>query len=191
LDSVIEGGFPRGSQILLAGEPGSGKTAFSAQFLAKGTGEGASGDLGTGAARISHDAMAEGHPVAQAHAIGLMGAKDMRDAAGEERMDEFRSYLLEAVDEVLLNLGESVRHAIYWHLKKIGSIGRDEIPDRPRDFASALEGIFGFGAEVLEGSIVERLYSKLGLKFEEIEGEGFPEYLEEAKRRWSAGSMKP
>jgi circadian clock protein KaiC len=36
LDEVIEGGFPRGSLILLAGEPGTGKTVFSIQFLVKG-----------------------------------------------------------------------------------------------------------------------------------------------------------
>lgn len=36
LDGVIEGGFPKGSLILLAGNPGTGKTVFSAQFLAKG-----------------------------------------------------------------------------------------------------------------------------------------------------------
>jgi circadian clock protein KaiC len=32
LDEVIEGGFPRGSLIVLAGEPGTGKTVFSIQF---------------------------------------------------------------------------------------------------------------------------------------------------------------
>ena len=36
LDDVIEGGFPKGSLILLAGEPGTGKTVFSMQFLVKG-----------------------------------------------------------------------------------------------------------------------------------------------------------
>ena len=36
LDSLIEGGFPRGSLILLAGNPGTGKTVFSMQFLYKG-----------------------------------------------------------------------------------------------------------------------------------------------------------
>jgi len=36
LDEVIEGGFPKGSLILLAGNPGTGKTVFSAQFLAEG-----------------------------------------------------------------------------------------------------------------------------------------------------------
>ena len=33
LDELVEGGFPKGSFILLAGSPGSGKTIASAQFL--------------------------------------------------------------------------------------------------------------------------------------------------------------
>jgi KaiC/GvpD/RAD55 family RecA-like ATPase len=36
LDSLIEGGFPSGSLVLLAGNPGTGKTVFSMQFLYKG-----------------------------------------------------------------------------------------------------------------------------------------------------------
>jgi len=36
LDSLIESGFPRGSLVLLAGNPGTGKTIFSMQFLYKG-----------------------------------------------------------------------------------------------------------------------------------------------------------
>ncbi len=36
LDSLIQGGFPRSSLILLAGHPGSGKTAMGGQFLYSG-----------------------------------------------------------------------------------------------------------------------------------------------------------
>lgn len=36
LDDMIEGGFPRGSLILLAGSPGSGKTIASAHYLYHG-----------------------------------------------------------------------------------------------------------------------------------------------------------
>jgi circadian clock protein KaiC len=35
-DRLIEGGFPRGSVVLLAGSPGAGKTVFSAGFIYKG-----------------------------------------------------------------------------------------------------------------------------------------------------------
>ncbi|MBS7610142.1 AAA family ATPase [Candidatus Bathyarchaeota archaeon] len=36
LDKLIEGGFPRGSLILLSGSPGVGKTVFAASFVCKG-----------------------------------------------------------------------------------------------------------------------------------------------------------
>ncbi len=36
LDALIEGGFPKGSVILVCGNPGTGKTILSAQFLYKG-----------------------------------------------------------------------------------------------------------------------------------------------------------
>jgi circadian clock protein KaiC len=36
LDELVSGGFPRGGLIVLAGNPGTGKTIFSAQFLYRG-----------------------------------------------------------------------------------------------------------------------------------------------------------
>lgn len=36
MDDLIEGGFPRGSLVLLAGSPGAGKTIASAQYLYSG-----------------------------------------------------------------------------------------------------------------------------------------------------------
>lgn len=38
MDLVLNGGFPRGSLILVAGNPGAGKTALSVQFLVSGAG---------------------------------------------------------------------------------------------------------------------------------------------------------
>jgi hypothetical protein len=99
-------------------------------------------------------------------------------------VDQFRKALLEAVNEGLLALGESARHAIYSHLERRGSIRREEVPDRLGDFASALEGLIGAGAKVLEKAMVKRLYSKLGLAFKEVEGYGFLDYVEDAKRQW-------
>jgi len=95
----------------------------------------------------------------------------------------FSSAVLEAVDEALLALGEHVRQAIYWHLEKKRSISRDEIPDKLKDFASALSDLCGAGGKVLENIIVKRLYSKLGLPFKELDRYDFNAYIEEAKRR--------
>lgn len=36
LDALVEGGFPRPSMIVLAGNPGAGKTTFSAKFIYEG-----------------------------------------------------------------------------------------------------------------------------------------------------------
>jgi len=43
LDQLIEGGFPRGRSILITGEPGTGKTIFSLQFLFEGLARGEKG----------------------------------------------------------------------------------------------------------------------------------------------------
>src|SRR3989475_10558007 len=41
LDDLLEGGFPTGSLITLAGRPGTGKTIFGSQFLYQGARENA------------------------------------------------------------------------------------------------------------------------------------------------------
>src|SRR5881628_3954167 len=40
LDDMLEGGFPAGSLITLAGRPGTGKTIFGSQFLYQGARDG-------------------------------------------------------------------------------------------------------------------------------------------------------
>jgi circadian clock protein KaiC len=43
LDRLIEGGFPKGRSILVTGEPGTGKSIFSLQFLVEGLARGEKG----------------------------------------------------------------------------------------------------------------------------------------------------
>ncbi len=97
-------------------------------------------------------------------------------------MDEFNRALLEAVDEGLLALGESVRQAIYWHLENKYFIKREEIPDKPEKFNEALKTMIGEGANVLLKLMVKRLYNKLGLNFEEKPNWSFKDYVEYAKK---------
>jgi hypothetical protein len=89
---------------------------------------------------------------------------------------------LEAIDEGFLALGESVRQALYWHLENHFSLKRDEIPNKPKEFADALKNIFGAGAEVLFKIIVKRLYKKLNLTFEDVKGWSFMDYIENARK---------
>ena len=68
LDKVIEGSFPKGSLILSAEEPGSGKTVFSTQFLTKGAELGEPGVHACFAG--SHEALIEN--LSRHFAIGLV-----------------------------------------------------------------------------------------------------------------------
>lgn len=43
LDKILEGGFPKGRSILVTGEPGTGKTILSLQFLVEGLARGEKG----------------------------------------------------------------------------------------------------------------------------------------------------
>lgn len=47
LDTELDGGIPQGAIVLLAGEPGVGKTVFSIQFVLAGIAEGEPGVIGT------------------------------------------------------------------------------------------------------------------------------------------------
>ncbi|MEM2123260.1 MAG: hypothetical protein QXE79_06450 [Candidatus Bathyarchaeia archaeon] len=100
----------------------------------------------------------------------------------EGSLEEFHSILLEAVDEGLLALGESVRQAIYRHMDKRYSIRREELPDKAGEFAIALRDMLGAGSEVLLRFMARRLYIKLKLGYEEKPGWGFLDYVNHAKK---------
>lgn len=100
----------------------------------------------------------------------------------ESERGEFDRLLLEAVDEGLMSLGESVRQVIYYHLEKNNSLRRDAIPGKLEDFSSGLERIFGAGGKVIQKIIVNLLYSRLGLEFVEKADYKFADYVNEAKR---------
>lgn len=88
---------------------------------------------------------------------------------GKEALNDakFNNVLLEAVDEGLSALGESVKQAIYWHLKNRYNIERSEIPLKLKEFVEVLKIVFGEGANVLFKLIAKKLYAKIGVKFKE------------------------
>ena len=98
--------------------------------------------------------------------------------------NDFDKLLLEAVDEALVALGDSVKQAVYFHLEKSFGIKKKEIPNRIRTFAQAVENIFGPGAYYLESSIIKQLYERVGVVFEWNESKpfGFADYVAEAKK---------
>lgn len=77
----------------------------------------------------------------------------------------FENLLLDAVDEGLACLGESVYRAIYYHLENDFAIKRQDIPCKIEGFADAIEKVFGIGAGLLEIEIMRRLHEKVGGSF--------------------------
>ena len=82
----------------------------------------------------------------------------------EKRQHEvFDDILLEAIDDALVSLGESVKTAVYFYLETSFNIERKEIPERIADFSDALERIFSLGARHLEVLFMRSLHSKIKL----------------------------
>lgn len=93
----------------------------------------------------------------------------------------FKKSLLRAVQEGLLALGESPREVIYYYLETKFQLKREDIPEEAEQFDRALTGIFGSGAELIERYIVEDLYQRLRLNFEEKKDFGFVDYVNQAQ----------
>lgn len=99
----------------------------------------------------------------------------------QEREEKIEKIILDAVDEGLKTLGESGKQAIFFHLERTYSIKKSDIPKKPDAFAEGLEKIFGGGATVIQKIILENLYSKLGLKYEDRDDYSFTDYLNDIK----------
>jgi hypothetical protein len=97
--------------------------------------------------------------------------------------NRFNRALLEAVDDGLLFLGESARHLVYHSVEKVFQISPEQIPEKPEAFHRALETLLGSGGKVIEKQIVKKLYSGLGLSFEDCEGWTLANCISYAKKR--------
>ena len=118
-----------------------------------------------------------------------------RNLAKQSDKGSFDQILLEAVDEALLNLGESVKTALYFHLEELFKIKKQEIPQRINDFSNALEQIFGLGASHIRILIMKSLHSKIRIVCEQITHEWvipeitFQEYVNLAKQKFEESSF--
>ena len=105
------------------------------------------------------------------------------EPAVEEETSErrrFRKLLQDAVEEGLSTLGETPKHAVYYHLRETFNIRRQDIPDKMYEFADAIEKMFGEGARLLEIQIMKSLHAKTGDRlrhYNKKEGLAFTEYL--------------
>lgn len=95
----------------------------------------------------------------------------------------FDDLLLDAIDEALSSLGESVKQSIYFHVEN-KFVAKREIPRNIKDFQGGLEKIFGAGAQFIEILIMRNLHAKIGitLAIEANDQLEFVDYVNAAKQ---------
>ncbi|MGD0406786.1 MAG: hypothetical protein ABSB10_09085 [Candidatus Bathyarchaeia archaeon] len=77
------------------------------------------------------------------------------------RDKKFEQILLDSIDEAFSTLGESAKTSIYFYLEHKFMIARQDILYNIDDFSSALERIFGLGAQHLKILFMKNLHAKL------------------------------
>jgi len=92
---------------------------------------------------------------------------------------EFDKTFRKTVDDVLNQIfGHAAALIIYHHLEKNDSLTPGEIPKKLNAFAKGLEDFLDSGAFVVEGIILEHLYSSYGFEFKKMgEGRSFVDYI--------------
>jgi len=99
-----------------------------------------------------------------------------------KRKGKFDKLLIKSVDESLKDtFGEIATDIIYKHLERNYSLKQEEIPKKLEVFLEGLEKFFSSGATVVEGLVLERLCSSLGLEYPSEERYSFKEYITKLK----------
>lgn len=80
----------------------------------------------------------------------------------KKQAGNFEAVMLQAVDEALMELGESVREVVYFEVARNFSIKKEEIPQKFYQFILALRSEFGNGSKTIEALILEKLFGKIG-----------------------------
>lgn len=95
---------------------------------------------------------------------------------------DWNSFFAETVDETLKQVfKEEGATVIYEFLENQSSLQLEDVADKPEVFSAALERLMVSAAHVIEQTILNKLYSKLGLKFEEKNGYKFADYIKELR----------
>ena len=90
--------------------------------------------------------------------------------------------LVSAVDETLKQVfREAGAKVVYNYLKNNSDLKLEEIAEKPQVFLASLRRLLGSGASVIENLILQNLYSKLDLKFEEEKGYEFSDYIKRSQ----------
>ena len=111
-------------------------------------------------------------------------AMTKREEKLHERKERLDNLLLNAVDETLKEVFKGAgAEVIYNFMENKCHLKREEIAEKPEDFSADLKRLMVSAASVIEKMILENLYSKLRLEFEEKQGYEFSDYIKELREK--------
>jgi hypothetical protein len=106
--------------------------------------------------------------------------------------DEFTAALLESMDQAIRSLlSQEVVEAFHSNLRDKMSISPEEIPNQLSTVSSVLRRYFGPSAQTIENAIVQELYSKYGLEFQENRYPQLIDYIENARNKLKSMAPTP
>ena len=79
----------------------------------------------------------------------------------KQNEDEFKSTVIETVDESFASFSNLDMQAVYLHLENTFKIKKQEIPYKIEGFTDAIEQMFGNGAKLIEMRIIEALHKRI------------------------------
>ena len=103
----------------------------------------------------------------------------------ERRKVKFEKLLIKSVDDGLKDtFGKTATETIYKHLERKHALKQEEIPERLEVFIEGLEEFFSSGATVVEGIVLKKLCSNLGLERPSEESSNFVDYVTKLKKTY-------
>jgi hypothetical protein len=78
-------------------------------------------------------------------------------------MEVDRGRALEGIQRTLKGLLFTETEVFYFHMQNLG-VGRDEILDKPEQFARTIHDIFGKGSQLVERAIISEISKELGVE---------------------------
>lgn len=73
--------------------------------------------------------------------------------------------ILCCVDKGLESVGRNVKNVVYWHLHKLGSVKRTEIPEKPMLFVQGLRALYGESSFGVERAILQEIGTDFNLTY--------------------------
>ena len=99
-----------------------------------------------------------------------------------KKCEDWNKFFAETVDETLKQIfKEDGAVVIYDFLENQANIQLENAADDPDVFSNSLERLMVSASRVIEHTILTKLYSKRGLKFEEKDGYKFSDYITELR----------